>query len=518
MAYTVKKGDTLSGIYGSDWKNLSGYTGDPTKLQVGQQLPDVKSNVISAATMAPVAPMQIAPPTPDTTDYNGITGGITDAIINEYKTINQQQIDKQKAQETAGTDITKLMDSLTNKTADTQIANETAGVNTETANLNKYAQQLADLNAQASSLNREAQAIPLITQENNRNTGATDAGVAPQTAGALRLNALKALSIGQQADIASAATTGSQLRLQAAKDKAQQIVDLKYKPIEDALAIKEKQYELNKDVLMSIDKKRAESLALAIDKEKTALADAKEKEKEKRLTQIADTKTIQDMMINATQIAPKSVLDSAKTIAENGGTPSEVAMALGKYGGDYYKNELLKQQIETEKAQKANYYANIAKTNAEVKNLGSNGGNLSVDEKKTQKASIALVELLDKYKAAIKGVNFLEANMPAKRTEINGLKGRITAEYKQAKQLGTLDAGVQKLIDSIIPDPGNFSLSSFDNAAQVKAIEDFRNSFVQTDLPVNAFSQAIGQTAPIQGTSIIKDVSNGNINFNIPTK
>lgn len=36
--YTVKSGDTLSSIYGSDWKNLSGYSGDPTKLQVGQVL------------------------------------------------------------------------------------------------------------------------------------------------------------------------------------------------------------------------------------------------------------------------------------------------------------------------------------------------------------------------------------------------------------------------------------------------------------------------------------------------
>ncbi len=35
----VELGDTLSGIYGSDWKALSGYTGDPTKLQPGTILP-----------------------------------------------------------------------------------------------------------------------------------------------------------------------------------------------------------------------------------------------------------------------------------------------------------------------------------------------------------------------------------------------------------------------------------------------------------------------------------------------
>lgn len=268
------------------------------------------SNVISSTNMSPTAPVKIAPTNSDTTNYSGITTGITDSIINDYNSLNKQLTDKQTSQEGAATDILKLMGDLTNKTADTQAANEAAGVNTETANLNKYAQQLADLNAQASSLNREAQAIPLQTQENNRNTGATDAGIAPQNAGALRLNALKALSIGQQADIAAAAATGSQLRLQAAKDKAQQIIDLKYKPLEDALAIKEKQYELNKDVLMSIDKKRTEALGLAIDKEKTALADKKEKD-----NQIADIKIeLAKKGVNDATILGK--IDKATSVSE----------------------------------------------------------------------------------------------------------------------------------------------------------------------------------------------------------
>jgi len=35
----IELGDTLSAIYGSNWKELSGYTGDPTKLQPGTILP-----------------------------------------------------------------------------------------------------------------------------------------------------------------------------------------------------------------------------------------------------------------------------------------------------------------------------------------------------------------------------------------------------------------------------------------------------------------------------------------------
>lgn len=248
-------------------------------LQNEKVTTDDAGNVISSASLQPKPTIQPATPTPDTTDYNGITGGVTQSIINDYASLNAKQQEAQTQQQNTGSDILSYMQQLTNKTADTQAANEAAGVNTETANLNKYVQQLADLNAQASSLNREAQAIPLQVQENNRNTGATDAGVAPQSAGALRLNALKALSIGQQADIAAAAATGSQLRLQAAKDKAQQIVDLKYKPLEDKLAIKQKQYELNKDVLDSIDKKRSEALGVSLQKEAQDLAEKKAQSK-----------------------------------------------------------------------------------------------------------------------------------------------------------------------------------------------------------------------------------------------
>lgn len=40
----VEAGDTLSGIYGANWKALSGYTGDPRKLPIGTVLPSPKPN------------------------------------------------------------------------------------------------------------------------------------------------------------------------------------------------------------------------------------------------------------------------------------------------------------------------------------------------------------------------------------------------------------------------------------------------------------------------------------------
>ena len=41
----IEQGDTLWNIYGANWKQLSGYTGDPTKLQIGTILPAPNANV-----------------------------------------------------------------------------------------------------------------------------------------------------------------------------------------------------------------------------------------------------------------------------------------------------------------------------------------------------------------------------------------------------------------------------------------------------------------------------------------
>lgn len=314
------------------------------------------SNVISSASLQPKPQIQPVAPEPDTTNYSGITGGVTDSIINDYKDLNARVKAAEADQKSTGSDIVNLMRQLTSKTADTQAANDAAGVTTETANLNKYAQTLTDLNAQASSLNREAQAIPLQVQENNRNTGATDAGVAPQTAGALRLNALKALSIGQQADIAAAAATGSQLRLQAAKEKAQQIIDLKYKPIEETIALKQKQYDLNKDVLDSIDKKRSEALQVALNKEAQDLANKK-----------ANEQAIQNIAIEA---AKSGATPATLKAIQGAQSVSDAVVLAGHDLGAEFRQKIAQQEFDNK--------IQLAQVAISKANLGVSQANLSL--------------------------------------------------------------------------------------------------------------------------------------------
>ena len=363
MDYTIKQGDTLSAIAkrnNTTVANLASSNNikDANKINVGTVL-KLPSNVITADNLKNTQSPVIVPTTPDNFNPAPIINDVTSQIASSYEQANKDYNASVAEQQSQATSITNLMAQLANKTADTQTANEAAGVNAAIAEQNNFVKQLADLNAQASSLNRQAQAIPIQLQEQIAGQGVTDAGLAPIQAGELRKNALKALSIGQQADIASAALTGSQLKLQAAQDKAKQAVALVYDPIEAQLNVKQKQYELNKDLLATIDKKRTEALGVALAQEKTKL-DAERKTAEE----------VSQMIVNAsTQGAPASLV----TKAQNAKTSTEAAAILGMYAGDYWGTKAKIAQYNQTLAQTAKLNAETAKTRAESAGGSSSG-------------------------------------------------------------------------------------------------------------------------------------------------
>ena len=302
-----------------------------------------------------VQPFNVPPVKPDLTPLDTIANGAVNSVLSDYTNLQNQQKSAETKEEASATKQVSLMDILSGKTADTQTAQEQTGVNAENQNLLNYSQQLATLNAQAQSLNREAQAIPIQDQQNATGQGVTDRGLAPITAGRLRENALKALSLGQQSDVAAAAATGSMLRLQAAKDKAQQIVDLKYLPLEMNLARERELYKLNEDSLKRIDSKRAEALNLAIKKDEQRITNEKEREKE-----------VRKLIVDASPFAPPDLLSKAQALADSGADASKVAMSLGQYGADYRKNQLLDEQIKTERAQRTKIIAETPTTTGGV--------------------------------------------------------------------------------------------------------------------------------------------------------
>ena len=238
------------------------------------------TQVINSQNMAPQPTIKAPTFEPTPVDPNIATSAIS-SVAGQFEAINKQQEQAQAEQKALADSQMSLQNALLGKTADTQAYEDQAGVTQAKAQQNQFVQQLADLNAQAQSLQREASAIPIANRLAYQKAGiaGTESQVQNVNYDQLQQNALKALSIAQQADIASAALTGSTVRLNAAKEKAQQMVDLKYKPIEDQIALKKNQYELNKDTLMQIDKKRAEALQLSIQKEERDIAERKAVEK-----------------------------------------------------------------------------------------------------------------------------------------------------------------------------------------------------------------------------------------------
>lgn len=296
-------------------------------------------------------PVAITPvtPTPDTTNYGAIQSNIGDTIAADFNSANQAKIDQENLLKQNAKDVLDATTaSLSGKSDFTRNANETTGVNAATSDVTKYASQLAELNGQMTSLNREASKIPLQIENQSIGQGITLASQGVQTNDALRNNAIKALSIAQQADVASAALTGSQFRLKAAQDKVAQMVDLEFKPKEDALALKKQQYELNKEALTAIDKRRTEALGVALKKEEQKLAEEK-----------ADKKAKDDMILNASVAnAPTSLINAARAAK----TPMDAAVILKEYAGDYYQTQLLKAQIEKQKADTSKVYSDAKAT------------------------------------------------------------------------------------------------------------------------------------------------------------
>jgi len=295
--------------------------------------PPAQTNTQGAITvdqMKPATPIKSVTPPVDTTNYGGIGSAATSSTAKAYEEINKLYQTLQTKNVTDATSISSTMEKLLGKGADTIQANETAGVNTATEELNKYLTQIADINAQSSVLDKEAAAIPLLLQEKVAGQGVTDAGLAPEQAGELRKNAIKRLELSAKADIVSAGATGSLNKLNLAKEKAQQIIDLKYKPLEDNLQVRLKQYELNKDILSTISKERTEALDAKLKEESTILSYYKDKEKAKS-----------DLIVKAAPYAPAALLERAS----NAPDAQSAAIILGSYAGDYLAQQKLQQEV-----------------------------------------------------------------------------------------------------------------------------------------------------------------------------
>ncbi len=417
---------------------------------------------ISIDKLQPASSMKTVPTPTDTTNYSGMIGSTTKSIIDSYTNANNDYTTYSNKVVEDANSISSLMKNLANKQVDTQNAQETAGVNTAKAEYTAYINKLAELSGQATSLQREAQAIPIQAQQNAEGKGITDAGLAPLTSAELRNNAIKALTLAQNTDIVSAAATGSYNKLQLAQDKAQQIIDLKYKPLEDELKARQTQYELNKDMLSLIDKKRTEALGIALENEKTTLDAKKSLDQQKSQIQIE--------------------------MAKNGAT----ADAISRVGNSTNISEAI-----------ANATIYLRTPNTEVVKVGDNSAYLI--DKNTGKIIRSFGAGGGSSGGSVGGgktITYTDVNGNTKTTDYNGIVNTILGSGKFTKdQSNAIRTAIAQGEDPITVIKNN--AKSLLSGTNQNALEDAESSLYQLkqlDANMTAYYNAGGNTGIFKGT------------------
>lgn len=326
MDYTIQQGDTLGAIakkYNTDVNTLAkaNNIANPNLIQAGAKLaiPSISAEKISTT------PISIPPVPPPTKDPNA------------FVTSLQSQIQPlQQASDTASTNVNTAQQDLI--TLQKQLEGKTA----EQIKLENE-QNIPQINTELVGLQSEAQRLTTEYLNAIRNREAQGGVAAVVGADQKRIQSQAASDIG----LLNAQIQAKQGQLELARGTVDRAIAIKYEPLIQSIETKKLIYEMNKDSLSRADQKLLE----AKNKEWNLQLDKYKKEQE-------DAKSMQDMIIDAqAQGAPASVISSAQLVIKNGGTPAQVAVAIGKYSGAAAKAELLKQQIKTEKAQQSKYYA-----------------------------------------------------------------------------------------------------------------------------------------------------------------
>lgn len=319
-------------------KTDTGYNYGGTSYQ-NQERTDSQGNKytvaipISSVTTAPQ--QQFQTPTPQApTNYGAIT---TDLASQQDFALQQFQ----NQQDQMVSDTSKLQNALLGEGAFRSQQAEATG-------LNAANQAAIQKSAEISALGKQAAAAQQENISQGRQLGSVGSFVAGQGAEIERNRAIKALSLGAELD-------AIQGNIAVAQSKVDQAVEAQYAPMKQALANKLQMFELNKTLYaqMSDREQKLYSRAQA----------AVEKEQKKLDQEIADKKDVQNMLIEATPVAPASVIANAKKLAESGASKLAVAQALGVYGGDVLKRMTYESQLLTDKAQRANLYSQIAERN-----------------------------------------------------------------------------------------------------------------------------------------------------------
>lgn len=518
MDYTIKAGDNLSKIAQINNTTVGALSSanniaNPNIIQAGQTI-KIPTGVANASITNLTNPTQMkgSIQTPPTTPIN------TDSV-STYASLVQPSVDAAtQAYNTQNANYTSIIDQYKQAQAATEGKNLYTQDLSNQQGLQTKTQAVQDLINQINSNNTQGQIQQL---DKGKFGGLTVAGGQNIDAEINRQTAIKNLSLGTQ-------LAAAQGNLSLAQDFVDKAVSAKF---DDA----EKKLTNLKDYL-SINQKELERLDTRAYNAQTNLVNAKIKDLETSKKNFTD---IQNMIVNASsQNAPASLVAKAQKAA----TPGEAAMILGQYAGDYYKTELLKNQIATEKAQRAKIYSSIAADNAAATPVQVQSVTEVKPEKFKDASARTLYQTIDGVISAVKdvqkqavggnysGLGYFQGNTPDVMTSNEGIKNRaflnaVNLKVQQWASGASLTQQQTDMVNKMVP-----SVNDSDSVVtnKLNALKDYMtneqksiaNTQGQRVTEPNVFEQAINPAAgnAVPGTSIIKNISgDGNIIFDIPT-
>jgi len=329
------------------------------------------------------------------------------------------------------------------------------GIKQKQQEVNNYASQINTITA-----NRDAQVLSLEGSGRGQTTGF----IGGEQGRINREAAIQALPV--QAQLAA-----SQGNLQLAQDHLNTMVSLK---VADATNVYNRQTKLLDTVYQ-----------FATTAETRRLDELKAKN-ERTYQEKQDFLKVQaSALSNALgQGAPASIYNAIKSATDKNG----VILAAGQYNGDVLGRQLQQAQLASanranrpsaskldtqviEQADGSKVLVN-SQTGEVIKTFGAGtSGKIEVDKTVRRQLEDAvssqesLIKLATEYKGIIKTSGFTNTigGSPEKLGKINSLRALMTAEYKKAATLGSLDVGVLTLMEQILGEEPTSTFNPFAN-------------------------------------------------------
>lgn len=456
--------------------------------QQNKPIVNLPVKVDNTVTSANVQPSQLVslPSAPQPVQAT-VAPSAADSFINQLNL--NEQTNSQKAQESIIGKKLEALAGLTGESAAMSQELDNAGYTTKKAELNSinsaYLQKQAELNQSDLALAQGLQNIedkPIALEFITGQQASVQRNA--QLARAFKVSELNMLNARAQA---------VQGDIQLAKETAQLAVDTKYAPYKEMI----RQYDATLEAIAPILSREEKVLAQKQSiKSQFALKEIEQKQ--------ANDNAIQSTIMEAISAgAPKSLVDQASQAK----TSLQAASILAGYSKASLQNELLRQQINTEKAQRSQVNANINKINREAALLNApvsiNGQNTTLSQalssgKITEGTRTKIADSLGVIESL---TAFAQKNSSGDISGVNPLAGFAFDKLSSAKSvanradLGAIELKVQqwasgaslteeqtKKVNALVPRP-----TDTDSVAVTKTqnLVDFMEGQIRASLKAN---------------------------------